>query len=314
MTGSAGRVAVLSVEHLTKSFGRVRAVDDLSFEVEAGSVFAFLGTNGAGKSTTISCMTTTLRADAGTIMINGNRVGGDDARIKADIGVVFQDSVLDPLLTPRENLRLRAGLYGVLSESALKKRIDELVAVVDLEGFLDRRYGTLSGGQKRRTDMARALLHHPSVLFLDEPTAGLDPHSRENVWSAIAELRESEGLTVFLTTHYMEEAENAGQVLIIEQGRAVASGTPLELRGRYSSTVVTIRLGRTVDTAAVDAALAALGLNVTRSDLTVSAEVAGTADALRLVDRLRDQIEDLEIRNGTMDQVFLRVTTPGAGL
>ena len=305
---------MLKVEHLTKSFGRVRAVDDLSFDVEAGSVFAFLGTNGAGKSTTISCMTTTLRADSGSIVINGNRVGADDVLIKADIGVVFQDSVLDPLLTPLENLRLRAGLYGVLSETALKKRIDELVAIVDLDGFLDRRYGTLSGGQKRRTDMARALLHNPSVLFLDEPTAGLDPHSRENVWSAIAELRRTNGLTVFLTTHYMEEAENAGHVLIIEQGRAKASGTPLELRGRYSSTVVTIRLGEGADLIAVDAELVALQLNTMRRAFTVTAGVTGTDEALRLVDGLREHLEDLEIRNGTMDQVFLRLTSPGVGL
>lgn len=305
---------MLSVRNLTKRYGRTTAVDDLSFEVETGSAFAFLGTNGAGKSTTIACMTTTLRPDSGTIVINGNRIGAHDDHIKSDIGVVFQDSVLDPLLTPLENLRLRAGLYGVFSEKALRKRIDDLVEIVNLEDFLNRRYGTLSGGQKRRTDIARALLHNPSVLFLDEPTAGLDPRSRENVWSAIATLRETVGLTVFLTTHYMEEAENASQVLIIDKGKMVAEGTPLELRGRYSTTLVTLQLAAAANLRHVDSLLESLGADFTREGLLVSASVSGAQQALEVVDAIRPNISGLEIRNGTMDQVFLRLTSEGASL
>jgi len=299
---------VLSVKNLVKRYGRTVAVDDLSFEVEAGSAFAFLGANGAGKSTTIACMTTTLTPDSGTILINGNRIGAQDNRIKADIGVVFQDSVLDPLLTPLENLRLRAGLYGVFSEKDLRARLDELVHILDLEEFLNRRYGNLSGGQKRRTDIARALLHRPSVLFLDEPTAGLDPRSRESVWSAIATLRQTTGLTVLLTTHYMQEAENASQVLIIDRGKSVAEGTPLELRGRHASTQVTIQLTSAGNLHDVDSALESLSVIFRREGLWVSVSVSGAEQALQVVDALRSRIQDVEIRNGTMDQVFLNVT------
>jgi len=180
---------MLVVEDLHQSFGLVRAVDGLSFEVDPDSVFAFLG---AGKSTTIACLTTVLKPDSGTVVINGRRVGRDDDAIKADIGVVFQSSVLDPLLTPVENLCLRAKFYRLSNPTAV---IDRLITLLDLRSFAHRRYGVLSGGEKRRTDIARALVHSPSILFLDEPTAGLDPQSRLKVWTTIAELRETQGLT-----------------------------------------------------------------------------------------------------------------------
>jgi len=299
---------LISVEHLRKSFGRVRAVDDLSFDVQAGSVFAFLGTNGAGKSTTISCMTTTLRPDSGSIVINGNRVGAHDERIKRDIGVVFQDSFLDPALTPRENLLLRGGLYGRHSVPQLRQRIDELAEVVDLGGFIDRRYGRLSGGQKRRVDIARALLHNPSVLFLDEPTAGLDPHSREKVWSAIATLRETAGLTVFLTTHYMEEAENATQVMIIDHGRSVAEGTPIELRTRYSTTLLRGEVLEEESWQLAERVLKELGLSFTRDDRVLEVRVAEGQSAIEVAQALGTALTNAEIRHGSMDQVFLSLT------
>lgn len=305
------RGQLISVEHLKKSFGRVRAVDDLSFDVEAGSIFAFLGTNGAGKSTTISCMTTTLRADSGSILINGNRVGAHDDRVKRDVGVVFQDSFLDPALTPRENLILRGGLYGKYSVQRLRKRIEEIAEIVDLGDFIDQRYGRLSGGQKRRADIARALLHNPSVLFLDEPTSGLDPHSREKVWNAITTLRETAGLTVFLTTHYMEEAENANVVMIIDHGRSVAHGTPLELRTKYSTTLLRGEVLEQHGWEKVSHVLAGLGLSFSREEKVLEVRVPEGQSAMDIAQALSPVLSNVEIRHGSMDQVFLSLTHEG---
>ena len=221
---------MISVEGLTKKYGQNVAVDDLSFSVENGILFAFLGTNGAGKSTTISCMTTLLAFNSGRITINDKEVGRRDGEIRSDIGIVFQQSLLDPRLTVRENLESRALFYGVS-----RRRVNELIDLIDMQGFQGRRYGVLSGGEKRRADIARALLNKPSMLFLDEPTTGLDPQSREQVWSVISQLRTDLGLTVLLTTHYMAETENADRVLVIDHGRSIAEGTPFELRAQYST-------------------------------------------------------------------------------
>ncbi|WP_284753224.1 ATP-binding cassette domain-containing protein [Arthrobacter sp. efr-133-R2A-120] len=272
-------------------------------EIPTGSVFAFLGTNGAGKSTTISCMTTSLPFDEGVIVINGNTIGKDDERIRRDIGVVFQQSLLDPLATPVENLRLRAGFYNLGSKT--ESRIKELTDLVDLGDFSSRRYGLLSGGQKRRVDIARALIHSPSVIFLDEPTAGLDPQSREKVWEAINTLREEQGLTVFLTTHYMQETENADEVVIIDKGRRVAAGTPAELRSQYSRSVLTIqssaqdRLKRTVTD---------LGLTFEARTDVLEIDVETAQDALAVITAHREHIGHFELRHGTMDDVFLALT------
>jgi multidrug/hemolysin transport system ATP-binding protein len=302
---------LITVERLRKSFGRVRAVDDLSFDVGAGSLFAFLGSNGAGKSTTISCMTTALRADSGSMVINGNRVGAQDDRVRRDIGVVFQDSLLDPVLSTRENLLLRGGLYGKHSVQQLRHRVDELADIVDLGDFIDRRYGQLSGGQKRRADIARALVHNPSVLFLDEPTAGLDPHSRQKVWNAIATLRETEGLTVFLTTHYMEEAENANSVMIIDYGRSVAFGTPLELRTTYSTTLLRGEVLEQDGWERVGRVLARLGMSFSRNEKLLEVHVAEGQSAFDIAQALGSALSRVEIRHGSMDQVFLSLTREG---
>jgi len=297
-------VDVLVVEHLTKSFGSVRAVDDLSFCVDPGSVFAFLGTNGAGKSTTISCLTTTVKPDAGRILVNGRVVGRDDEVIKSDIGVVFQASVLDPLLTPLENLALRARFYGMANPTNM---IDELVALLDLDAFADRRYGLLSGGEKRRTDIARALLHSPSILFLDEPTAGLDPQSRMKVWSTVSNLRETLGLTVFLTTHYMDETENAHDVLVIDKGRQVAVGTPMELRARFASSQLTLRVNYAAKVARyLSFRRRPFSHGVDADQLIVDVESA--AQALQILKDTEECLIDFELRHGSMDQVFLRLT------
>ncbi len=296
----------IRVESLTKSFGSLRAVDNLSFEVESGSVFAFLGTNGAGKTTTISCLTTLLQADSGEIELNGLTVGKDDRQIRSQIGVVFQDSILDPLLTVGENLKTKAAFYEV---EGAEKRIAYLAELIDIGEFIHRRYGLLSGGQKRRADIARALLQSPALLFLDEPTAGLDPQSRENVWNTVHQLRTELGLTLFLTTHYMQETENANRVLVIDHGRAIAEGSPAELRSKYSSTTLTVIAKQPADVAA-DAK--AMGLKCELNDAGVAKiNAKDSLQALELLKSLGSAVEDFELRHGNMDDVFLNLTARG---
>ncbi len=284
--------AILRVKNLVKKYGDTVAVDSLSFDVEKGSIFAFLGENGAGKTTTISCLTGIIDPTSGDISIVGK---GPSAQ---SIGVVFQQSVLDPLLTARENLETRARLYPDVK----KARIDELIERIGITDFADRRYGLLSGGEKRRTDIARALLHDPVILFLDEPSAGLDPRSRHQVWETINSLRDDSGLTVFLTTHYMEETELADDVLIIEGGREVASGTPMALRARFSPTQLVLR---TDDPEHLVAQLP--GYEPIIDGDRVRVVVKDGLEATRLAVGL-EGVLDVEIRHGSMDHVFLAVT------
>lgn len=296
------RVVSVQVKHLRKSYGSFEAVRDLSMEVPTGSLFAFLGANGAGKSTTIGCITTVLRPTSGTILVQGRDVVKDPGRVREVIGAVFQQSLLDPLLTVRENLAVRAGFYGLRRREAAG-RIGELSALIGLEDFLDRRYGVLSGGQKRRADIARAIIHRPSVVFLDEPTAGLDPQSREQIWSAIAELRATRDTTVFLTTHYMEETERADRVCIIARGEIVAEGTPVELRSTFSRSVLTMRAA---DVATLLAECDAQGLTAEHLGETVRVPVDRIEQARAILHS--PQVTDFEFRHGTMDDVFLNVT------
>lgn len=275
----------IQVDGLTKRYKDVVAVDDISFAVEEGSAFAFLGTNGAGKSTTISCLTTVARADAGRLTVDGHDVVTDGAAVRRAIGVVFQDSLLDDSLTVRENLAVRGRPY-LADRAAIRARIDQLAEMVQLHEILDRRYGKLSGGQRRRVDIARALIHDPRVLFLDEPTTGLDPASRQLVWNTIHDLRERTGLTVFLTTHYMEETEEADQVAIIDHGRIIATGTPAELRAQHSSSILTLTTAAGVERIAVRDA----------------------AEARKILLDRGDAVLDFEFRHGRMDDVFLALT------
>ncbi len=275
----------VAVRSLTKRYRETVAVDDVSFEVPGGSVFAFLGTNGAGKSTTIGCLTTVLAPDAGTLTVAGHDVAREGDAVRRAIGVVFQDSLLDEQLTVRENLATRARPY-LDGRRAIRERIAGLVELMELEDFVDRRYGKLSGGQRRRVDIARALLHDPQILFLDEPTTGLDPASRALVWRTIHELRERTGLTVFLTTHYMEETEEADLVCIIERGRLIAQGTPSALRAAHSSSILSLTTAAGVE----------------------RRPVADAAEARRVLAELGDGVLDFEFRHGRMDDVFLALT------
>lgn len=301
MTSNLSSPAI-AVAHLNKKYGNFIAVHDLSLEVPASSLFAFLGANGAGKSTTIGCITTTLSPTSGSIVVAGTDTLRDPVRARRSIGAIFQSSLLDPLLTVDENLRVRAAFYGMTSRDA-SIRIGELSELVDLDDFRKRRYGQLSGGQKRRADIARALVHDPKVLFLDEPTAGLDPKSREQIWQAIDDLREDKGTTVFLTTHYMEETERADKVCIISRGRTVAEGTPAELRAKYSSSILTVRASRSERLAGE---CAALGLEFQPDGEAFSIPVDSALDARKVLSQLN--VDDFEFRHGTMDDVFLAVT------
>ncbi|GAA1090772.1 ABC transporter ATP-binding protein [Tsukamurella spumae] len=295
---------VISVRNLVKSYGDVRAVDGVSFDVAGGSTFAFLGTNGAGKSTTISCITTLKSTTSGTIHVAGMEVGAQDLDIRRSIGVVFQESLLDPALSVRENLALRATFYGVDRNTA-KERIAGLSSLLDLEEFLGRRYKTLSGGQKRRADIARALIHQPRILFLDEPTTGLDPDSRDRVWSTILDLQKRLRLTVFLTTHYMEEAERADRIAIIDHGRIVTSGTPTELRAAHAKDElrVTLRDPRRFDER--------FGSRAARAGAERRIVVKSSREAMALLREFDADIADFEFRHGTMDDVFLNITRGG---
>lgn len=275
----------VEVRGLRKQYGSLTAVDDISFRVPEGAVFAFLGTNGAGKSTTIGCLTTVVRPTGGTLTVAGEDVATGGDAVRRRIGVVFQDSLLDAKLSVRENLTVRARPY-ITDRAKVRERITALADLVELGEILDRGYGTLSGGQRRRVDIARALLHDPRVLFLDEPTTGLDPASRRVVWRSIHELRERTGLTVFLTTHYMDETEEADRVCVIDHGKMIADGTPGELRSTYSSSVLTLTTAAGVEEVAVPDA----------------------ATARRILVERGDHVLDFEFRHGRMDDVFLALT------
>lgn len=291
---------IIDIEHLVKSFGDVKAVQDLSFHVNQGELFAFLGVNGAGKSTTISIICGQQSKDGGKVLVCGHDIDHGIEEITRKLGVVFQNSVLDQSLTVRDNLRSRAALYGITGE-AFKKRMGELAKVLDFENLLNRTVGKLSGGQRRRIDIARALLHRPEILILDEPTTGLDPQTRKLLWSVIQQLRHDEKMTVFLTTHYMEEAADADYVIILDSGEIAAEGTPLELKNRYTGDFITL-YGLTPGDAAP------LGLPAEELRDAVRVSVPDTAAATELIIRHPEIFRDYEITKGKMDDVFLAVT------
>ena len=224
---------VIEIQHLSKSFGDIHAVQDLSFRVKEGELFAFLGINGAGKSTTISILCGQLPKDSGTVTIDGADLDRNIDTVKQNLGVVFQNSVLDKALSVRDNLKSRAALYGITG-AAFEARLQELAVLLDFSDLLKRTVGKLSGGQRRRIDIARALLHSPKILILDEPTTGLDPQTRKLLWDAVTQLRTEKRMTVFLTTHYMEEAADADYVIILDSGKIAAEGTPIQLKNAYT--------------------------------------------------------------------------------
>ena len=290
---------MIEISHLSKSFGTVKAVQDLSFQVRKGELFAFLGINGAGKSTTINIMCGQLAKDAGRVCIDGADLDQDADRIKRSLGVVFQNSVLDKHLSVRDNLESRAALYGI-SGKAFRERLEELADLLDFHDLLKRTLGKLSGGQRRRIDIARALLHRPKILVLDEPTTGLDPQTRNLLWNVIHDLRKQENMTVFLTTHYMEEAADADYVVILDSGKIAAEGTPLALKNTYTGDFITLY-------GVEEAQGRGLGSYTPLRDAFRIA-VPNTAAATELIVRHPELFQDYEITKGRMDDVFLAVT------
>lgn len=291
---------IIQIKNLYKSFGDVKAVQDVSFRVKKGELFAFLGVNGAGKSTTISIMCGQLSRDAGSVVIDGADLDRDLNRIKRDLGVVFQNSVLDKPLSVKDNLQSRAACYGITGE-AFKTRLEELTELFDLRQLLTRPVGKLSGGQRRRIDIARALLHKPKILILDEPTTGLDPQTRKRIWEVVGALRKKENLTVFLTTHYMEEAADADYVVILDRGRVAARGTPLELKNAYTGDFITLYN-------AEEEKVQALNLPYEKIRDAYRISVADTETATRLIVENAELFSDYEVIKGKMDDVFLSVT------
>ena len=290
---------IIEIKNLSKSFGEVKAVDDLSFMVKEGELFAFLGVNGAGKSTTINIICGCLAADGGTVTVDGHDACRDEA-VKNAIGVVFQNSLLDKSLTVADNLASRAALYGI-SGQGLKRRVAELAEMLDFGGLLGRTVGKLSGGQRRRVDIARALIHKPKILILDEPTTGLDPQTRKTLWAVIGNLREKEKMTALLTTHYMEEAAGADYVVIIDGGRVAAEGTPLELKNAYTGDFITLY-------GVSRAEAEGLGVPFVSAGDAFVVEVPNTAAATKLITEHPGIFRDYEITKGGMDDVFLNVT------
>ncbi len=295
--------SAISVKNLVKQYKQTPVVQDISFDVPTGSVFAFLGTNGAGKSTTINCIVTTLQPTSGEIYVLGKKIGKDDTAIKQNIGVVFQSSILDPLLTVRENIRIRGSFYT--NSIDFDNRIEELIDLIDMKEFIDRRYGMLSGGQKRRSDIARALYHNPSILFLDEPTTGLDPKSRETVWQLIRDLQKKQGKTVFLTTHYMEETENADNVVIINKGTIVSTGTPQQLRSKYSQNILRLE-AKDPDKLSTRLSKQKIFYKIVEGGVFV-VHPPSSESALNILHSIKPDIIDFEFRHGNMDDVFLKL-------
>ncbi|MCD4827346.1 MAG: ABC transporter ATP-binding protein [Acholeplasmataceae bacterium] len=291
---------ILAVKHLVKSYKEIIAVNDISFSVKRGSLFAFLGPNGAGKSTTINVITTLLEKDSGEVMINGKT---DDKYFREKIGVVFQNNVLDDVLTVKENLLYRGALYLKTKEKVLE-RYAELAEFLNLTEFENQKFKTLSGGQKRRTEIARALFANPEILLLDEPTTGLDPETRQIVWKVIEQLKEEKGITIFLTTHYMEEAANADHVVIINKGKIMVEGTPAFLKEKYSYDRIKIVAH---DKNEFKKALESLDKAYTKIADQFIIIVKDTKETLNLIENLKDHIKQLEVVKGSMDDVFVNV-------
>ena len=291
---------IIEIKDLRKSFGNVKAVQGIDFEVREGELFAFLGLNGAGKSTTISIMCGQLTKDSGSVIIDGCDIENDMDSIKKELGVVFQSSVLDRSLSVKDNLESRAALYGIVG-LAFRNRLAELSDLLDFKELLNRPVGKLSGGQRRRIDIARALLHQPKILILDEPTTGLDPQTRRLLWDVVSSLRREKSMTVFLTTHYMEEAADADHVVILDSGRVAAKGTPLELKNAYTGDFITL-----YNTDAK--ALHSLPYPVEQIGSACRIAVPNTSAATALITAHPEWFIDYEITKGKMDDVFLAVT------
>lgn len=291
---------IIEIKNLSKKFGDILAVNNISFSVKRGSLFAFLGLNGAGKSTTINMICGVYKKDSGNIIIDEKEIDSHFEEIKPLLGVVYQDSVLDKQLSVKDNLICRASLYGINKEE-FNKKIEYLDKLFKIKELFDRPVGKLSGGQRRRVDIVRAVIHSPKILILDEPTTGLDPQTRKMVWEAIDLLRKQNNLTVFLTTHYMEEVADADNVIILDKGQIVAEGSPLELKNKFTGDFITIYNASEND-------IKLLGLPYQKLPDGFKMQVKNTTEATDLIIKFPEIFKDYEITKGKMDDVFLSAT------
>lgn len=296
--------SILVVQDLHKAYGPVQAVRGIDFSVERGALFAFLGPNGAGKSTTINMICTFLLPDRGTVLVDGCRLGREDPEIRKRIGAVFQEGVLDDLLTVEENLKVRGSFYG-LRGRALGQAVGQAAEAAGVTDLMKRPYGKLSGGQRRRCDIARALVHTPRILFLDEPTTGLDPQTRRSVWDTIGRLRQEREMTIFLTTHYMEEAAAADDVVVLDAGRIAAQGTPAQLKEQYSKDRLLLN---TRAPAPLAERLEGMGLAYHAVADTLEVQLPDTLSALPILEACKPLLAGFEVVKGTMDDAFIAIT------
>jgi len=297
------RQPILQVEHLTKRYKSAssNSVDDIHFEVYSGELFCLLGVNGAGKSTTINMICTLIEKTGGSIVLNGLTLGKDDDGIRQSIGVVFQSNVLDSVLTVEENILSRAAFYG-LNKADAKKRMNYLAERLSMTDFLNRRYSRLSGGQRRKCDIARALLAEPKILFLDEPTTGLDPQSRIELWETIEDIRKESQMTVFLTTHYMEETEHSDRVAIMDYGKILVIDTPQRLKTEYSNDILRLVVKRDCN-AEIKKYLRDYELIAD----TYIIKMKNGIDAIEILPQVKPYLDSFEMEKGNMDSVFLNV-------
>ncbi|WP_406617252.1 ATP-binding cassette domain-containing protein [Mycoplasmopsis adleri] len=299
---------ILKVKDLCKSFKGKKALNNLSFKVNKGQLYGFLGINGAGKTTTLNIIVGLLKKDSGTVLIENKELTTekDFEQVRNKIGVVFQESILDDNLSVKDNLLIRATLYHKYFKDL--KPIDLVNKVVNdfgLESILKQKYRTLSGGQKRRVDIARALLHKPEILFLDEPTTGLDPNNRQLVWDILKRIQKERKLTIILTTHYMEEANNCDYAIIINKGEKIVEGTPAELKQKYSKTVISVYSKPILE---LEKALELHKLEHTFENNIYNIYFDKYQEADSFLDKYKHLFSDYELKKGTMDDVFLNVT------
>jgi multidrug/hemolysin transport system ATP-binding protein len=295
---------IIKVKNLIKKYGNLTAVDDISFNVKEGDFFAFLGPNGAGKSTTINILCTILDKTDGEVEINGLRLGKDDELIRNSIGVVFQNSYLDNLLTAYENIRTRASFYNI-EKDEFDKRLNYLSEMIGIKDILNRQYGKLSGGQKRRVDIARALINEPKILILDEPTTGLDPQTRQKVWEVLEAIQKKNKTTIFLTTHYMEEAANADMVAIIDNGKIIVNDTPMKLKEKYASNILKLL---PKDEKKLFKYLDDKGYKYSKRADYIEVIVKNNMESLQILKDVEEVISSFEALEGNMDSVFVNLT------
>ncbi len=295
---------IISVKNFTKTYGDFTAVDDISFDVEEGSVFAFLGPNGAGKSTTINTLCTIFEKTSGTLMIDGKDVTTRKSDVRASIGVIFQDSTLDAKMTIEENLIMHCVFYHI-PKREMEERIQFVLKLVDLLGERKKLVSALSGGMKRRVEIARGLIHYPKVLFLDEPTTGLDPQTRAHIWEYIIKLQKERNITIFLTTHYMEEAEICDKIAIIDGGRIVAHDTPYALKKQFTKDKAFIT---TKNGIRLEELLGQYNLNYVKKEGYYKVDAENVDLLLQVISIQKDDITDIEIKKGTFNDVFLEIT------